>query len=336
MTEIINVALNTYKDIKKNPTALCDQHLHELADKYSDGTDKSKAKALRTIIRREELNKIYRRITLQMEGPKTPIASLLISIKAYNKFQLQASKHSPFEEGIPRIDISRQGLSDTAEAILTGTFDCQHLSLAQSTFLQQCKIKCETLIEQLTNKQFKATIKITPEKTSSSPSGRHYGIYKACMDNDTIMQIMSLIAIHPFKQGYILDRWQQITQVMIKKKTEPYADKLRMIELFEGDYAAVLKSIMRQLMQHLRKQGHTNHGTFATEKGGSTHDAILTRVWAYDLARIQRRPIATLDNDSTGCYDRLIPQLLSIFLRRVGLPLNIVSTFIQQLNERER
>jgi len=123
---------------------------------------------------------------------------------------------------------------------------------------------------------------------------------------------------------------------MIKKKPEPYLDKLRIIELFEGDYVGIVKSIMRDLMQHMYDSGVKGLGTFATEKGGSTHLAIFSRVWAYDIARIQRRPIITLDNDSIGCYDRMVPPLLSLFLLRVGKPENVTKTFIHQLLSRKR
>ena len=123
---------------------------------------------------------------------------------------------------------------------------------------------------------------------------------------------------------------------MIQKKPEPYLDKLRIIELFEGDYVAMVKAFMRDLMNHTYDNGVKGLGTFATETGGSTHLAILSRVWAYDIARLFRHPIITLDNDSMGCYDRMVPPLLSLFLQRIGSPDNPTRTFIHQLLIRER
>ena len=101
------------------------------------------------------------------------------------------------------------------------------------------------------------------------------------------MNVLATLATVPFKHGFILDRWSGVTQVMMKKKAEPFADKLRIIELFEGDYAAMNKAIMRNVMQHLIQQKQSTLGTFVTEKGGTTHGAILSRVWAYDLVRSQ-------------------------------------------------
>jgi len=99
---------------------------------------------------------------------------------------------------------------------------------------------------------------------------------------------------------------------------------------------ALVKSIMREVMSHTYDHDAKGHGRFATEEGGSTHLAILSRVWAYDVARILRRPIATLDNDSMGCYDRMVRSFLSIVMRRIGTLDPLTRTFIHQLLLRER
>lgn len=41
-------------------------------------------------------------------------------------------------------------------------------------------------------------------------------------------------------------------QVMIQNKPEQFFDTLQIIDLFEGDYVAVVKSLMRELMSHLK------------------------------------------------------------------------------------
>ena len=89
-------------------------------------------------------------------------------------------------------------------------------------------------------------------------------------------------------------------------------------------------------MEHLERENDTGTGTYATIRGGSTHQAIFSRVWAYDMARLQRSAIATIDNDSIGAYDRIIPQLLSILLRRMGCSDNITRTLVMQLTMKVR
>jgi hypothetical protein len=62
------------------------------------------------------------------------------------------------------------------------------------------------------------------------------------------------------------------------------------------------KLMMRTIMDHLEKAEDTVAGTYATVRGGCTHQATFSRFWAYDVARIRRSPLATIDNDSIGAY----------------------------------
>jgi hypothetical protein len=87
----------------------------------------------------------------------------------------------------------------------------------------------------------------TRETTScSSPSGRHYGLYRAGVQDEDLLHIHAGLAIQPFRYGFILDRWRNITQVMLKKtqvmlkkKPQPIYNSFRIIEIFEGDFSAI-------------------------------------------------------------------------------------------------
>lgn len=352
------LAIKTYKAHIRDAASLRDQFLEDLAQEYADGDEKLKAKRLRTLKRREREKQMYSYITHLFQGPRAPLSALLVPdqetykltsdptemnsvLRRTNKTQLQASYGSPFVSG-PLSIIGNDGFTEEAESILRG--ESQHglvLPVTLNTVIRHLATVCPTLdlsfdSTKVNNKRFQGAMQITPEKTSSSPSGIHYGIYKVAIKDEAILSTLAQIASVPFRHGFVLDRWTQVTQVMIQKRPEPYYDKLRIIELFEGDYVAIIKAIMRQLMHHLYDNKVLGDGTFATEQNGSTHLAILSRVWAYDIARISRSAIATLDNDSVGCYDRMAPPLLSLLLRRVGLPTNVTKTFITQLLTRRQ
>jgi hypothetical protein len=123
---------------------------------------------------------------------------------------------------------------------------------------------------------------------------------------------------------------------MIPKKPQPFYDKLRIIELFEADLFIMTKILMKGIMEHLSTVQEVVPGTYATVRRGSTHSAIFSRLWAYDLARARRTAISTIDNDAMGCYDRIIPQLLSVFLQRMGVSTPAIKTFRTQLLQKER
>jgi hypothetical protein len=351
-------ALRYYKSLKSKAIPLRDQYLEDLANHYAKGDEKKKAQRLRTLRKKEKLRQINLHITGLFRGDRQPLSALIIpdgdimrrttdpveinsTLLAINKQQLQASSSSPFVSG-PLSIIGFDGFTDAAGDILSGDLaNIPRTSVETQAILSNLATVCPTMDLDLSSdkenaKRFHKAITVTPEKTSSSPSGLNYSIYKVAIQDSYITSVLSKLALTPFRYGFTLDRWKNVTQVMIKKKAEPIFDKLRIIELFEGDYVAVVKSFMRELMGHLMDHNETDIGTFATEKGGNTHMAILSRVWAYDIARVCRDPIVTLDNDSMGCYDRMVPGLLSLFLRRVGFPDNITTTFITQLLQRQR
>ena len=292
-----------------------------------------------------------------MEGLRIPLSLLLIpsegqykltsdpkvmhpALCQVNKKSLQASVTSSFVTG-PLSIIGKDGFNESSADILNGRYSFTLNDDVLQTLIYHLQRTCPPLKMNFKDtkeniKRFTEAIIATPEKTSSSPSGIHYGIYQTILKDEYLTTVLAKLASIPFQYGFVLQRWTQVTQVMIKKKPEPYIDKLRIIELFEGDYVAIVKSIMRALMSHLWENGERRLGTYATETGGSTHLAIISRVWAYNLARIKRCPIATLDNDSIGCYDRMAPPLLSLLLRRGGMPDELTRTFIHQLLFRQR
>lgn len=187
----------------------------------------------------------------------------------------------------------------------------------------------------ITMDDFKAMLHATDELTSSSPSGRHYGLYKAIVHTPSILQLHTLLASIPFKYGFILERWKKVTQIMLKKKSQPWIDKLRIIELFEADYNVSIKILMRRLLWYQLKNKIAQEGTYGTIPGGSTHEAMFTRQFTFDIHRITKHPIALIDNDAQSCYDRLIPHLTTEILTVNGLPANSAQTFFNQLLHRK-
>jgi hypothetical protein len=291
-------ALQEYHELRLKAIPMREKHLEDLADNYAHGDEKLKAKRIKVLKKKERLRQMYQHITGLFRDDRQPISALLVPdgdimrltndpneintiLLETNKRQLQASSTSPFVSG-PLSDIGRDGFSEVAVDILNG--DMTHIPRTSTTtevFVLNLAKVCPDMEIDLSSDEdntarFVKAMAVTPEKTSSSPSGIHYGIYKVAMRDKEVAQVLSKIALTPFRYGFILDRWTKVTQVMIKKKPEPYFDKLRMIELFEGDYVAVVKSLMRELMRHLKANRETDVGTFATEKGGSTHMAILS------------------------------------------------------------
>ena len=101
-----------------------------------------------------------------------------------------------------------------------------------------------TIKSTLTIDEFKQGFKLVAEKTSSSPSRRHLGHYKASLKDDILCLVYSILMSTPFEFGFTLDRWLHALQVMLEKiKGQPRLDKLRVIQLMEADLNMMLHII---------------------------------------------------------------------------------------------
>ena len=187
----------------------------------------------------------------------------------------------------------------------------------------------------LTSTELTDMFNATDELTASSPSGRHYGLYKAVTNCPQIMSLLHVLVSTPFKHGFILHRWRYTTQIMIKKKEQPWSDRLRIIELFEADYNTAIKIYMRRLMWYQINNGIIQDGTYGSIPGGTTYDALFTRQLIFDIHLQMKQPLILIDNDAKACYDRMIATLATHLLSLHGLPQSISDSIHQQLVHRD-
>ena len=198
-------ALNEYKELKAQAVSLRDRYLEDLANHYAQGNEEKKAQRLRTLRRQEKLRHRYQHITGIFRGDRQPISSLIIPegdimrrttdpeeintiLLDVNKKQLKASSVSPFVSG-PLSSIGFDGFTKEAGDILDGDpTTIPSIPQATQTFVVNLARACPTMDIDFTSdeentKRLHKTIAVTPEKTSSSPSGIHYGIYKVAMQD---------------------------------------------------------------------------------------------------------------------------------------------------------
>jgi hypothetical protein len=80
------------------------------------------------------------------------------------------------------------------------------------------------------------------EQTSTSPSGRHLGHYKAIIQKDTLLSCLTKFLTHIIDHGLVLERWCNAVNIMIEKDLgQPKITRLRIIHLFEADLNFFLK-----------------------------------------------------------------------------------------------
>jgi hypothetical protein len=131
-------------------------------------------------------------------------------ICAANTRQYNQAASTPFASEPLRSYIGQDTMSNGASATLTNTDPPDHiLSMLQPEtisiirrLVQPHPTPKQNPSVEITLDAFKSCYKVTPERTSSSPSGRHVGHYKAALHNSSITNLHCQMMSIPFQAGF--------------------------------------------------------------------------------------------------------------------------------------
>ena len=102
---------------------------------------------------------------------------------------------------------------------------------------------------------FQSLFKAVRERTSSSPSGLHYTIWKAIAQEDDLASWLSIMMSLPFMYGFVNTRWAKMVDVMIEKKRgNRKIHMLRLLGGLEADFNQSLKLLFSRRLMHKAEQ----------------------------------------------------------------------------------
>lgn len=170
------------------------------------------------------------------------------------------------------------------------------------------------------------------ETTATSPSGCHLGLRRipAIPTNDEelektrqqILYVQTHIINIPLQSGFSPRRWQTVVNAMLEKISgRPLLHKLRVIHILEADYNLVLKTIFgRRLMKNCEVHGSLGDIQDGFRKGRSTTRTLLHNEIVNDYNKRLRIDNYVGMTDISGCFDRILPSIISLLNRRNGCP----------------
>eukprot|EP00957_Ditylum_brightwellii_P017976 1354292-Ditylum_brightwellii.AAC.1 len=146
--------------------------------------------------------------------------------------------------------------------------------------------------------------------TTSSPSGRHYGHYKAVLTNSSICIVHTIMMTLPFRFGFTPHRWQKAIDIMLEKDlADSKINRLRIIVIVEVDMNLIIKIIWNK---HLAPTSDSSNFLspvqFGNKKGKTSLDTLLLKIITMDCLRLFRLSGAVLNNNAMACYNRMIPE----------------------------
>ena len=164
------------------------------------------------------------------------------------------------------------------------------------------------------------------ESTSTSPSGRHLGHYKAIIKDETLLDCLTKFLSIAVYHGISLSRWHQSVNIMIEKdEGQPKINRLRIIHLFEADFNFLLKLLWgSRLVHRAAAHGLLNQGQYGSVPGRTAIELVMLQQLSNDICRTQKVNIIRFENDASACYDRILVHLGLMAARRCGMPENAV------------
>lgn len=334
-------AQKNLRKIRKKARELRIQHLENLIEKYNLTNDKERKKIIRRIQRAEAISKCYRKLRWLLHPPNPGVTFIqhttddgitrtIYDRQTLEQVILQRNKHhfnqcagSTFTTGILR-NLNWASDSDLADSILAGTYPIE--TMTHDIHLQTILHLCKRL-----GAEYPATIDITKlrglfkkwrETTTTSPSGRHLGLYKTIYNHEdpryanTLTNLFNIL----LQNGISLTRWRQVLNMMIHKVEGQYdVNKLRVIHIFEADYNGLIGLLFnRHLLYKAEQANLLNNNQWGCRPHRTTDDALLLKELTYDLTLLTKTTLATFDNDATGCFDRVPCSIAMLASRRLG------------------
>jgi hypothetical protein len=199
------------------------------------------------------------------------------------------------------------------------------------------------------------------ETTTTSPSGKHLGIYKSLiqyhrhierqstkqtprertsLDNGlnialTALHIQHKIINLAIRHTHTLHRWTTVHNFFIEKiPGTPLLDKLRVIHIYEADWNLILKYFISfTLTNKACYEKTTTDEQAGGRKDKCANDMATNTVMTHEICRLQKLSGAIMYNDAKACFDRIIENISNITCMREGLSPKIASLHAQTLQD---
>ena len=222
--------------------------------------------------------------------------------------------------------ISKTGPGDLLNDLRNGrlTLDEATDEAIQAWFsaLQQTASHAKTtmLSGKITREDLQGGFKSVSERTTSSPSGMHYSIWKCLAREDDITEWLSTMMSLPFMYGFSNKRLTKMVDVMLEKKRGVRRiHQLCIIGILEADFNTTLKILIaRNLMSIAEAAGDLHNEQWGSRANHTSTDAALRKMMTFEYGQYMRATIGLFANDQTACFDRMWAEVMNVVAAASG------------------
>ena len=279
----------------------------------------------------------------------------LLRLRNQRHFGQAETDGTPFTTEDMKHKFNWSASTDEAELVLKGEFESEEITEIARLMLDNLTrvTEVEDKVRFVTKKDFTGKFKAWRESTSTSPSGRHLGHYKALVSTidrslddvkrtkyqsyqDDIIECYTSLINYAIKHKYSLTRWKTIVNMMIyKEQGNVKIHRLRVIHLYEADLGFLWGAKWGKAMRTAVKEKTLHQGQYGGLPGRDCTSLTYLEELRFDYAALTRVSFANFDNDATACYDRILCSVASLAGRKYGIHKNIIFVHAQTLEEAE-
>jgi len=353
------------KQAKREADQLRKAHLEAILNQALAAKHQKKSNALKYLIRAEHNRRCYVRFRRHTKpkasgglafvtftndtGEKQTLlerTELEDTLLEYSRTHFAGAEGSKFTQEPLNQLLLYDGLTPFGDCITQGKEidTLHHFDEPTAAVLKHLKCKApppETNSPRLNYSTLIEGIKKWPESMTTSPSGRHLGIYKTLAKHvvekddkttlppspaegltqgrDVIYLIFNLMSI-AIAHTYPLERWRNAWTIFIEKEMgNPDLNRLRCIMLFEADWQLLLKWYSSYGFLPRTEEA----GTLATEQGGgrkgrSAIDQATQQVVETELVHLNQRTHIDMYLDLRTCFDLMVEACHNLACRQHG------------------
>ena len=262
-------------------------------------------------------------------------------ILTYDRDSFRAAAESPLGHGLIYDALTFSGISPASSSLLSGEFPeewhgndevmCEFL--ASFTIPERVRKKGD-IPSIISEDDIRRGFGTWKESTSTSPSGRHLGHYKAIVQDPTLLRCLTQFMNIVIQSGISVPRWSNAITVLLEKDPgqQPRIHRLRIIHLFEADLIFFLKLQWGRRLVHRAVDLNLLHeGQYGSTPLQTALDPIMLTQLTVDLCQALKHDLARFDNDASACYDKIIVALGMLAARKCGMPSNAIRTHAEAL-----
>ena len=299
---------------------------------HATENDHQKAKALKQLQHLETTRKHHRQIRFALRGPHPPGLSQVFGpansqgFRAHhthpdaiatccttaNQAKYRQTEATPFMQNPLQAAVGYNGLSPQSTSILNGTFSTSQLDPYTAIHVRSLRRPAHlrdwpSAMLTITPSEHAQAWRKAREKTSSSPSGLHFGMWKVNATDPLLCELDTIMREIPFRTGYSLHRWRHGIDVELQKEHDNYnIERMRTIVLIEADHNMNNKLLGKRAMAYGEEHNALAPEQYGSRKNLSAAQASVNNRLMYDIMRQTRQGGIVCSNDAQSCYDRIV------------------------------